>query len=92
MTTQPLPSVGQPIADPATGYVTVPWYRFFTRPFSAVLDGWFGAVQGSIIYRGATAWEALPPGTAGQVLVTGGPAANPYWADTDSGNAIGTGA
>lgn len=39
-------------------------------------------VQGSIIYRGATEWVALPPGTAGQVLSTGGTGANPSWEDT----------
>lgn len=36
-------------------------------------------VQGDIIYFDGT-WKALAPGTAGQVLETNGPAANPAWA------------
>lgn len=38
-----------------------------------------GHTQGDILYRGATAWQALPAGTAGYVLATGGPSANPSW-------------
>ena len=38
-----------------------------------------GATQGDILYRGATAWNALPPSTAGFVLSTQGPSANPTW-------------
>jgi len=45
-----------------------------------LLDNALGTTQGSIIYRSATAWVALPPGTAGQVLATGGAGANPSWA------------
>ena len=33
-----------------------------------------------ILYRGATGWAALPAGTAGQVLTTGGTATDPSWA------------
>jgi hypothetical protein len=46
---------------------------------SALLDNAFGATQGNILYRGATGWAALGPGTAGQVLETGGASANPSW-------------
>jgi len=46
------------------------------------LDGLFGGVQGSIIYRGLSTWTSLPPGTAGYVLSSGGPAANPVWSST----------
>jgi hypothetical protein len=35
--------------------------------------------QGDIAYRNATIWAALAHGTAGQVLITGGDAANPSW-------------
>jgi hypothetical protein len=38
-----------------------------------------GTTQGDIVYRGASAWEVLTPGTAGQVLQSGGAAANPSW-------------
>lgn len=44
-------------------------------------------VQGSILYRGATAWAGLGPSTAGFVLQTGGPAANPSWVDITVGTA-----
>ena len=42
-----------------------------------LLDFVFSNVQGSILYRGATEWDALAPSTTGYVLQTGGPAANP---------------
>jgi microcystin-dependent protein len=38
--------------------------------------------QGDILYRGSGAWTRLAPGTAGQVLTTGGAGANPSWADS----------
>lgn len=38
------------------------------------------STQGVILYRGASDWEALSPGTSGYVLQTGGAAANPSWA------------
>lgn len=46
---------------------------------SAVLDG-LSATRGTVLYRGAAAWLALAPGTAGQVLTTGGAGADPAWA------------
>jgi hypothetical protein len=39
-----------------------------------------GSTQGAILYRNATTWVALAPGTAGQVLSSGGAGANPSWA------------
>lgn len=45
---------------------------------SAVLD-MASSTQGSILYRGGATWSALPPGTAGQVLVTNGPSLDPGW-------------
>lgn len=41
---------------------------------------WLGAVQGDILYRNGTTWVPLAPGTAGQLLQTGGTGANPSWA------------
>lgn len=35
--------------------------------------------QGVVLYRGASAWAALAPGTAGDVLATGGAGADPSW-------------
>jgi hypothetical protein len=44
-----------------------------------LLDSAFGTTQGSVLYRGASAWVILTPGTSGQFLATGGTAANPSW-------------
>lgn len=38
------------------------------------------STQGVILYRGSSTWDELATGTAGQVLSTGGAAANPAWA------------
>lgn len=46
---------------------------------SQVLD-MLGTTQGMILYRGSSGWAALSVGTAGQLLQSGGPAANPSWA------------
>jgi len=46
---------------------------------SNVLD-MVGATQGMVLYRGASNWSVLSPGTSGQVLTTNGAAANPSWA------------
>ena len=37
--------------------------------------------QGDILYYNGSAWKKLAPGTAGQLLATGGDSANPYWTD-----------
>lgn len=36
--------------------------------------------RGSVLYKGAANWTVLPPGTAGDVLTTQGPGADPTWA------------
>lgn len=48
--------------------------------------------QGSIIYRNATEWTYLAPGSNGYVLTTSGASGNPYWAAGGgaSGITIGT--
>ena len=49
---------------------------------------WVGTpVQGHILYRNATAWVSLAPGTSGQLLRTLGAGANPGWLTV--GNVIG---
>lgn len=45
----------------------------------AILDQ-ISTVQGSVLFRGATDWEALPPGTLGHYLQTQGAGADPLWA------------
>jgi hypothetical protein len=46
---------------------------------SAVLDKLLGSTRGSVIYRGASGWAALAPGSAGDVLTTQGSSADPSW-------------
>ena len=45
---------------------------------SSYIDN-IGSAQGDILYRGATNWSVLTPGTSGQVLKTNGASANPSW-------------
>ena len=52
----------------------------YTTTLSAALDSSAGSTQGSILYRSATGWTQLGPGTPGQVLQTQGSSANPLWA------------
>ena len=47
---------------------------------NALLDHVFGATQGAVIYRGASGWNELTPGTSGYFLETQGASANPLWA------------
>jgi hypothetical protein len=50
-----------------------------------------GTAQGDVLYRGASLWNNLPAGTAGFVLTTGGPGANPSWTAASSGTLAGLG-
>jgi Chaperone of endosialidase len=47
---------------------------------SDILDYDVGSARGTLLYRTSTGWVALAPGTAGQVLTTGGTTADPAWA------------
>lgn len=47
---------------------------------TSMLDRAFSSTQGSVLYRDSTAWAALGPGSAGELLQSGGAAANPSWA------------
>jgi hypothetical protein len=51
---------------------------------SAILDAELSSTQGVVLYRGASAWSALSPGTSGQILQTNGSAANPSWVNLGS--------
>ncbi len=54
-----------------------------------LLDG-LSTTQGAVIYRGATDWEDLAPGSSGQVLTSGGAGQNPTWEDAaESGLTVG---
>lgn len=67
----------QTVLSNVSGGVAVPSANTLT----ATLDAILGTTQGSVIYRSATGWVALGPGTAGQPLLSGGPAADPAFAD-----------
>lgn len=43
------------------------------------------STQGAVLYRNASDWVALAPGTSGYVLTTGGAAANPSWVANGTG-------
>lgn len=58
---------------------------------SALLDAAIGSTQGDVLFRGASAWSALAPGTSGQVLTSGGAGANPSWAAAAGGSSVLTG-
>lgn len=45
--------------------------------------------QGSVLFRGASDWEALAPGTSGYFLKTNGAAADPAWAAGGGGGGAG---
>lgn len=42
--------------------------------------GFAGETHGNVAFRGAATWEALTPGTTGQVLTSGGANADLFWA------------
>lgn len=46
---------------------------------TAIIDACIGSTQGDLLYRNASGWVVLAPGTSGQFLQTQGAAANPQW-------------
>lgn len=58
---------GNPTAGRAPGYPAT---------LTALIDRAIGLTQGSMLYRNATVWTPLTPGTAGLPLLSGGAAAN----------------
>jgi hypothetical protein len=53
------------------------------QSLSSLIDNAFTAsTQGTILYRGASAWTALAPGTSGYFLKTQGASADPVWGAT----------
>jgi hypothetical protein len=54
---------------------------------TALVEILASAVQGDVIYRGASGWSNLGPGSDGDVLTTHGAAANPTWT-TISGSGL----
>jgi hypothetical protein len=67
--TNTLLSVSGPNANPA-------WQTLSYMIDNAINSA---SAQGTILYRGASSWSALAPGTSGQILQTQGASANPQW-------------
>lgn len=77
MTSAALPSIASgDILSNITGGSAVP----IGNTLSATIDFVISNTQGSILYRSASGWVALGPGTSGYFLKTQGAAANPIWA------------
>lgn len=53
---------------------------------TSILDNAFGSTQGTILYRGSSAWAALATGVSGTFLKTNGAGANPSWATPAAGS------
>lgn len=76
-------------AIPAAGTINAGYVIANTGTASAVGSGvavsslidTIGSVQGDILQRNGSVWAVLAPGTAGQVLKSGGAAANNSWGD-----------
>lgn len=66
---------------PANGDLLVGNGTDFTLSTVAEALDKISATQGSVLYRGASTWQALAPGASGQFLKTNGASANPAWAD-----------
>lgn len=63
-------------------------YTFST--LTALVDAMACSTQGSVIYRNATVWVCLTPGTNGQFLTSGGAGANVSWTSgSGTGDVVG---
>lgn len=52
---------------------------------SLIDNGLSASAQGTLLYRGSAGWQALAPSTAGYVLQTNGPSADPSWVNNTGG-------
>jgi hypothetical protein len=52
---------------------------------TALIDRAFGSAEGSLLQRGPTGWQVLAPGTAGNVLQSGGASALNSWLSLNHG-------
>lgn len=55
---------------------------------SAFIDYALGSTRGAVIYRGASGWAILAPGTSGYFLSSGGAGADPSWANPSAGGTV----
>lgn len=72
-------TANQILANP-TGSTAAP----IGTSLSGLIDTAMGSAQGSILYRGASNWGVLTPGTNGQSLITQGASANVAWAGANT--------
>lgn len=76
------------LASVATGRVLANVSGISAAPIpntpSSVLDV-IGSTRGQLLYRGASGWSVLGPGSIGQILTTGGAGADPAWSAVGSG-------
>jgi hypothetical protein len=78
-------------AGPSTGSAAAPTFRSLVVadiPAESSLLDRISSTQGTILFRSASAWSALAPGTSGNVLKTNGAAADPTWT-TAGGDVVG---
>jgi hypothetical protein len=62
--------------------------RPIATTLTALIDEALGSSQGNILYRDASAWKVLAPGTSGQFLETLGASANPAWGNAYTNTGI----
>jgi hypothetical protein len=55
------------------------------------MDNSFSSTQGAVLYRGASGWAALTPGSSGQLFQSGGASANPSWVNPTGGTVTSVG-
>jgi hypothetical protein len=72
-----LPGSGTNTLLSLSGSTSNPAWRSLSYMIDNAIDS--ASAQGTILYRGATTWSALTPGTSGQLLRTNGASANPSW-------------
>lgn len=58
---------------------------------TATIDAAIGSTQGNILYRNATNWTVLAPGTTGQFLQTQGAASDVQWASPSGSGVVSAG-
>ncbi|WP_375790867.1 hypothetical protein ACE102_33670 [Bradyrhizobium sp. vgs-9] len=78
-------ATGLPLTTGVTGTLPVANGGTGATSISSALDTAFSSTQGSVLYRNATQWVALAPGSAGQFLTTQGAGANPNWSSGGAG-------
>ena len=66
-------------AATGTGIVSATAGVYSVSTLTALLDALLGSAQGTVAFRGAAVWEGLAPGVAGDVLTSGGAAADVLW-------------